>query len=505
MTAKNADKKNESAQPLLEHSGQLLSDVLPVKLQLIEDGSKSGKIVVRGEFGKANAATENKRVYPEGILLREFKRLADGLQNRMVYGELDHPADGRTSLNRTSHIITGLHLENNGKVIGEAEVLDTERGRNLGALLKAGCAVGVSSRGYGSTKPNDLGEDVVQEDYKLVTYDFVAEPADTKALPKAFFESIENQQKPDEMKLREEFANQMVDAIAKMKADVHEQVRNEMLKDPEVAEAKGILEQMKALVRPHILSESASGEVAKLKKVIAERDAKISEMQGEIEQLAEAAREVGYKYFLEKQLTNDPDADFIRDVVGDVRFYQKAEEIQEKIESTRAGLKKQRDGQEALESRIRDEAAKLSEVKDAEIAKMQVEATKAQEKAAKLEEALEESLEAQKALALQRYGEKKLINNPKAPRIRGLIESATSKEQINQIVESAAHEPARDMDDLEALRARIREKTKGGISSSPLDEEKPSPKARRLQESSSSDFNGLGVSAEQLQKLSGIK
>jgi hypothetical protein len=506
MTTKKTETITEGAvEPLLEHTGQLITDVLPVKLQLVEDGSKSGKIVVRGEFGKANAATENKRYYPDKILMREFKRLSDGLQNRMVYGELDHPTDGRTSLNRTSHIITGLHLEDSGKVIGEAEVLDTERGRNLAALLKAGCTVGVSSRGYGSTKPNDVGEDVVQDDYRLVTYDFVAEPADTKALPKAFFESIENQKKPDEVKLREEFAAQMVEAVAQMKAEVHEQVRNEMLKDPEVAEAKGILEAVKALVRPHILSESTDGEVSKLKKTIAERDAKIAELEKEMGQLAEAAREVGYKYFLEQQLNNDPDADFLRSVVGDVKLYNKADDIKAKLESTRAEMKKQREEQEALEAKIRAEATKLSEEKDAEIAKMKAETAKAKEKAVKLEEALTESLESQKALALKRYGDKKLLNNPNAAKIRGLVEAASSKEQIDEIVESVVREPARDPDDLEALRARIRAKTKGGISNTPLDEEKPSPKARRIQEAVSTDFNNLGVSVEQLQKLSGIK
>jgi hypothetical protein len=89
-------------------------------------------------------------------------------------------------LNRVAHIVTKLWLED-GKVFGEAEILDTDPGRNLQALLKAGCKVGVSSRGYGSTKPNDKGEDVVQEDYKLVTFDFVAEPA-AGAFPAVFFE-----------------------------------------------------------------------------------------------------------------------------------------------------------------------------------------------------------------------------------------------------------------------------------------------------------------------------
>ena len=150
-----------TAAPLLESAGRLLTDVRSVKLQLVESADKTGKVFVRGEFGRADLATENKRVYPRKLWEREFTRLETGLSQRQVFGELDHPTDGRTSLNRVSHIITNLQLGDDGIVVGEAEILDTERGKNLMAMLKAGCSVGVSSRGYGSTKANDKGEEII--------------------------------------------------------------------------------------------------------------------------------------------------------------------------------------------------------------------------------------------------------------------------------------------------------------------------------------------------------
>lgn len=167
---------------------QALVDFAPIKLQLVE--GKEGKVVVRGEFAKCGVATENKRVYPGKVWEKEIQRLNKALAERRVFGELDHPADGRTQLTRVSHLITNLRIEG-GLVIGEAEIVDSERGKTLKALLNAGCKVGVSSRGYGSTVENEQGESVVQEDYRLATFDFVAEPADGDAFPDIVSESID--------------------------------------------------------------------------------------------------------------------------------------------------------------------------------------------------------------------------------------------------------------------------------------------------------------------------
>ena len=59
------------------------------------------------------------------------------LGRKKVLGELDHPADGKTSLKRVSHIITNLQVMDDGQIVGEAEVLNTEAGKTLKALIKA--------------------------------------------------------------------------------------------------------------------------------------------------------------------------------------------------------------------------------------------------------------------------------------------------------------------------------------------------------------------------------
>ncbi len=187
MSANINEKQGNPAQ--LNKLVELNSSAV-VKLVESTDASGVSRVMVRGEFGRADKATANKRLYPHSLWESQITRLKDKMGARKVLGELDHPDDGRTSLQRVSHVMTSLTLDGD-IVIGEAEILDTAKGRDLKAILSAGVPVGVSSRGYGSTKPNAKGEEGVQEDFNLVTFDFVAEPADSTAYPDVFFEGVE--------------------------------------------------------------------------------------------------------------------------------------------------------------------------------------------------------------------------------------------------------------------------------------------------------------------------
>lgn len=507
------------AASLLEHKGpRELTEVRHIKLQLVEDSEKTGKVYVRGEFGRADLATENKRVYPKKLWEREFSRLEQNLSQRQMFGELDHPTDGRTSLNRVSHIITNLHLDDHGIVVGEAEILDTERGKNLMAMLKAGCSVGVSSRGYGSTKSNDKGEEVVQEDYRLVTYDFVAEPADSKALPQVFFESTGNLDGPaleakmleEKTKLKEEFAKELVGTLAKIKVEAREAAKAELLADPEVAGAKSALDQILTLVRPFVVGDTVESvvkskdeEIAKLQAVIAERDAKIVELELEGTTLAETARQVGYKFYLEQQLSNDQDADLIKKLVGDVKGYAKAEDIKIKIEAIRTELDGKRAAQAAIDANVRAQVEKAAAAGQAVADRAQLETKKAKAESDQLREALEKALEGQKETALRLYTEKRLANHPKAGKIRLVLENShpSSKIEVDKILNSYSQEPARDSDTLEQVRARVRKVTQGGGGSTALDEETPAPSGAAKRQA---DFAELGVPLNELKRLSGI-
>lgn len=161
----------------------------PIKMKLTE--SKGGDYFT-GEFGKADVPTENRRIYPKRIWEREIKRIQPALAEGKVLAELDHPADGKTSLKRVSHVVKKLWMEPDGRIMGEATICDNEHGKQLKSILKAGGAVGVSSRGMGSTQTNEDGMDVVGEDFEYITHDCVADPAVVTSYPTYEFQESKN-------------------------------------------------------------------------------------------------------------------------------------------------------------------------------------------------------------------------------------------------------------------------------------------------------------------------
>jgi hypothetical protein len=514
------------------NNARLLTDVRFVRLSL-DEASSNGKIVVKGEFAKCGIATENKRVYPESIWNKEISRLDKALGEKRVFGEMDHPADGRTSLNRVSHIVTSLKVSKDGIVIGEAEVLPTEAGKNLSALLASGCKVGVSSRGYGSTKSNDKGEEVVQPDYKLVTFDFVAEPADGDAYPAVqegknfvfegvdmnraqekaeqekaaeFARKIEQEQKNggSNADVREEFSTALLDNIVKMKAEAKAEAKAEMLADPAIGGAKQFVEKIKELVKPFwhegdakAALEAKDAEITKLKNQLAESDLKIKTLEDNNTKLAAVAKEAGYKYWLERTLANDPDADLILKSIGDVKAFEKADDLKAKVEELKKGFQTKREeskkAEEARQKEIADATKKVEEAKKA-----------AEEKAAKLEEALEKALQAEKQLALKMLAEQRLRNHPQAKKLRPLVESQDfeSKEEVEKFFNDYREAP-KDDDELEVVRARVRKMNEGGdedLDSETLSEDR---EERSPKKGEGRDYNGLGVSIGELKKLSG--
>jgi len=523
----------------LKPGQRMLTDSLSIRLQLVEDGSDGGKIVVRGEFARSGKATENKRVYPRSLWEREIQKLGQAMAEKKMFGELDHPNDGRTSLQRVSHIVTGMEVGDNGVVMGEAEVIDTARGRDLKAMLKAGCKVGVSSRGYGSTRTNEDGDEVVQEDYNLVTFDFVAEPADSTAYPDVYSESKENgmgreaQAAADQAMgkkfaarvqaeadaendddddategRRAQFEADIIQNLGKLSASAREKIRAEMLSDPAIGGAKDALEAIKSVLRPFVLPEDAKGvvtekdaEIGRLKNKISEQSLHMKEQQGQINKLVGMVREASYKYYLERALSENPDRDLVLKFVGDLGKYENAKALKGKVESVSADLLKRRQAEATERARQDKIESNARAALQKEQTRSKNEVTGYKEQVDKLAEALEKTLQANKEMALQLYTENRLRNHPEANGIRRLVESISpkTKEDVEAIIEEH-REPVRDTDDLEIVRSRVRNLTQGGRGSSPLEEEKPSHRSR-----SAADYNGLGVDLTTLKQLSGIR
>ena len=169
----------------------LLTDVRILDtLQVVNESAGPGKpMKVRGVFQRADEANNNGRIYPQQVLENAINNLIEAVQERRCVGELDHPTYDMVKLSNASHIITSLRFE--GKdVIGEAEIISTPAGKVVEALIRDGIKIGISSRGMG-TLSEGKGHKIVNEDFKLLTFDIVADPSTRGAFP-SLTESVQS-------------------------------------------------------------------------------------------------------------------------------------------------------------------------------------------------------------------------------------------------------------------------------------------------------------------------
>ena len=156
------------------------------KVQIME--SEDGRdLFMKGLFIQGDVKNQNGRVYPKDEIANAVESVRSRLsQGETVMGELDHPEELQINLDRVSHIITDMSVdEANG--LGKLKIIDTPMGNIARALLKAGAKLGVSSRGSGNVD----GSGKVS-DFDIVTVDIVAQPSAPDAYPKTIYESLFN-------------------------------------------------------------------------------------------------------------------------------------------------------------------------------------------------------------------------------------------------------------------------------------------------------------------------
>ena len=134
-----------------------------------------GKVIMKGILQKADTLNQNGRVYPKAILEREVRNYQKFIRENRALGECDHPDSSVVELKKVSHIIREAYIDD-GVCYGTVELLDTPMGKILQSLVESGVTLGISSRGVGSTK-RDGDIQVVQDDFQLICWDFVAEPS----------------------------------------------------------------------------------------------------------------------------------------------------------------------------------------------------------------------------------------------------------------------------------------------------------------------------------------
>lgn len=426
---------------------------------LTEEDTKEGKrSYLEGRLGLVDKATANKRLYTRKLMEREIAKKLSDMKSKKIYGELDHPGDGKTKLSRASHFVLGANVNENDEIFGKLEFIPgTPNGDIALSIARAGGTLGVSSRGFGTVVPDAKGNLVVQEDYQLVTWDIVADPANAGAHPNFVVEEKEtvmdleklNKEHPEILEalkvqlrkeiepesrehareaLREELEGQLKEVGEKIREEAVEQAREEAENDPDVAGAKVIVEQLKEIVGPFVLGEDGNEVIVQLKErigklegTIADQDAIIAEQKDQMETIATVATELGYKLYLERTLGEDADA--IIKELGGVSEFQSLDALKEAVS--------------AILERIESVEEDKSKYKD-EILKREKEIEKRDREIEALREQREQALGIGAKMGIRAYLEKCISGHPRAIGIRKYVLEADpdTKTEVDGLIES---------------------------------------------------------------------
>lgn len=173
---------------------KILNDnALNTKLRLITESELKGKNtnssalgVLTGVCSDFAEPTRNDRFYSrklwENVLSSDY--IKEAMDTKTLYGEVDHPTDrDELSLQEAAICCTDLWIDDKSNTLmGNFDILPTERGKLLYELCKYGSRVGVSSRGIGDLVMDGQGRSCVDESsYIFVCFDAVVQPAAFKA------------------------------------------------------------------------------------------------------------------------------------------------------------------------------------------------------------------------------------------------------------------------------------------------------------------------------------
>jgi len=545
---------------------EILIDSMPLEFTLEESKDHPGKYVARGQFARSDKPTENKRFYGPHLWEREIGRLGDAMKGRMVFGELDHPADGRTKLQRVSHILTNLHHEG-GEIKGEAEILDTPNGRILKAILDAGGKVGVSSRGFGTTKVVANGVHEVQEDFRLHTFDFVADPAMKTAYPEVFHEetqkipedgmeltledlkrdypglvealsdetrkvalteadeahgrslseAVTDAEERTERRLREQFSGELRRTVERIEEAAREKATSEALSDPDVAQAKVTLEQIARIIAPfgipldqQMSLDAKDEEIAKLKGQLAERELEVQAAKKQAEEFRAVATEAAHQLHLERLVAEDEARETIITLVGDIAQYKNSDEIEAKVEAVKSELTKAKvQEQEKAEEKDAEVQARLEEL-DTRIKAAEEKAEKAETEKAKANERTRKALQVAEEMQLALHTEQRLRDHKGGgDDLRGLCESAKSIEEVDSIIagydERHPEPPRIDEDQAQRIRNRVAKGKERDIEEDTHGKPQGDGKDNGVQEHADDPLAALGLTEEQFDEFAGTK
>ena len=235
--------------------------------------------MIEGQFFQPDGMSRNKRWYPKSLWEKALN-CAD-VKNRFLtstmFGEIGHsegPVEDLTLRNGcASHFVDKMWIDEKGRGMGRAYILNTPTGQLLKTYLGAGCKLKVSTRGEGLYKEGAThdGCPVVDDDsYELQTADFVINPGflETSATLKEQYEKVSKEEfnKKQQKIIDETIAHVKKEGEKRMTLDMNAYVQElrEELKSAK-AEIKSLSEELKAKDKELLQKEFV--ESAEIKKI----------------------------------------------------------------------------------------------------------------------------------------------------------------------------------------------------------------------------------------------
>ena len=166
-------------------SSYLVEDYLEEgkSLQEIDGRIILGKIKGPSFFG--DGVSRNQRFYPRALWEKQLSnpRIQERLRDRVMLGQIGHQDGPVTETDiasgMISHIVSNLTLQEDNQGISELLILNTQAGRNLYNLMKAGSRLKISTRAQGRFLEGEThnGLPIVDPDsFILETLDIVINP-----------------------------------------------------------------------------------------------------------------------------------------------------------------------------------------------------------------------------------------------------------------------------------------------------------------------------------------
>lgn len=231
--------------------------------------------MIEGQFFQPDGMSRNNRWYSRELWENVLNSadVKNRLLNHTMFGEIGHsdgPVTDMTLRNgEASHIITDLWIDEKGRGMGRAYILNTPAGRNLKTYLGATSKLKVSTRGEGVYLQGQYhdGHPIIDPDtYELQTVDFVLNPGflETTANLTAQKESVETEK--EIQTVNETIAQAKKEGEKRMSFDLDAYVAElkEELKNAK-AEVKSLREELNA--KDKQLLEKQFVESAEIKKI----------------------------------------------------------------------------------------------------------------------------------------------------------------------------------------------------------------------------------------------